>query len=321
MAEVSVIVPVYNGEGFLQESVGSVLSQTFSDWELVLVDDGSTDSSNSMCRRYVKTDPRIKLIEKENGGLSSARNAGLDVATGKYVTFLDADDELYPDALEALHAHAEKYDLKMVIGKSVNALTKPEGKRGIGMVGVFDAVALCRAMLYRIPHPTTSACGRIYRRELFDGLRFYDGMYEDLEIFHKLVLKAGRVGVTDKPVYFYRDNPGSFINTWSERRRDAVKVTRMISERYADDALLGKAALNREFRANFNLLLTLLQHRPEDRESIEQCFARIKELRGGVICDSFSRLSTRGGAVISYLGLGFIRRFFPILNRLNLPSA
>ena len=319
MPEISVIIPIYNAESFLRESIGSVLSQSFSDWELILVDDGSSDGSNRICREYVASDSRIRLLRKENGGLSSARNAGLDVVSGRYITFLDADDELYPDALEALYSHAEGKGLGMVIGKSINSVSRPEGMKGLGKMTVFDSEALCRAMLYRVPHPSTSACGRIYRRELFDGIRFYNGMYEDLEIFHKLVLRAGRVGVIDKPVYFYRDNPGSFINTWSDRRKDAVKVTQMIADTYADDPLLYKAALNRQFRANFNLLLTLLQYRPEDKESIEACYSKIKQLRGGVLCDSFSLLSTRVGAVISYLGLGLLRRSLPLLRRLNPP--
>ena len=93
----------------------------------------------------------------------------------------------------------------------------------------------------------------------------------------------------------------------------------MIADTYADHPLLYKAALNRQFRANFNLLLTLLQMRPDDHESIEACFSKIIELRRGVLCDSFSLLSTKGGAVISYLGLGLIRHALPLLRRLNPP--
>lgn len=172
-------------------------------------------------------------------------------------------------------------------------------------------------MLYRVPHPTTSACSRIYRRELFEGLRFYNGMYEDLEIFPKLILRAGKVGVIDKPVYFYRDNPSSFINTWTESRRDAVKVTRMIMESFSPASKahedvsadiernleLYRAAQNRHFRANYNLLLELLRHCPEDKEGIDACCSEIKRLRRRVIFDATSRPSTILGALISYTGL------------------
>ena len=92
MTSVSIIVPVYNAERYLRQAIDSVKTQTFQDWELILVDDGSTDSSNAICHEYADADKRIRLIEKENGGLSSARNAALDIAIGEYIFFLDADD-------------------------------------------------------------------------------------------------------------------------------------------------------------------------------------------------------------------------------------
>ena len=162
-------------------------------------------------------------------------------------------------------------------------------------------------MLYRKPHPDTSVCGRLMSRYLFDDIRFYPGRYEDLEIFHKLLIKAKKVAVIENVVYFYRDNPSSFINKRSESRRDAVKVTREIVRHYSDDPVLRKAALNRYFRANYNLLLALLRHRPDDMAAINDCYANVKALRRAVLTDPHSRLKTDLGALASYLGLGFIR--------------
>ena len=99
---VSIIMPTYNVEAFLDESIGSVLAQTFQDWELLVVDDGSTDNSNAVARRYAQSDPRIMVLEKPNGGLSDARNYGLQYAVGKYVHFFDSDDTIVPEFYETL---------------------------------------------------------------------------------------------------------------------------------------------------------------------------------------------------------------------------
>ena len=100
---VSIIVPVYNTERFLNRCIDSVLAQTYSDWELLLVDDGSTDSSGSICDEYATQDSRIRVFHKENGGVSSARNLGLDYARGEWITFVDSDDYIAPDMIEKLY--------------------------------------------------------------------------------------------------------------------------------------------------------------------------------------------------------------------------
>lgn len=306
--EVSIIVPVYNAERFLKECVESVLAQSFTDWELLLVDDGSADSSGEICRHYAKADKRIKVIAQENAGVSSARNAGLEMARGNYVFFLDADDELYSYTISLLHRIAQTEKVEIVIGRSVNRPEKPECEEVVDNVKIMDSYKVCRDMLYRKPHPDTSVWGRLMSRSLFNGICFYPGRYEDLEIFHKLLMRTKRVAIIENVVYFYRDNPLSFINKWSEGRRDAVKVTREIVGHYADDPVLRKAALNRYFRANYNLLLALLRYRPDDMAAINDCYTNVKALRRVVLTDPHSRFKTGAGALLSYLGLGFIRR-------------
>ena len=106
----SIIVPVYNAEEYLDRCLVSILEQDFSSYEVILVDDGSTDSSPLICDRYSATDPRFRTIHKENGGVSSARNSGLDLAKGEYVMFVDSDDALIPDSLEMLFEHMTGQD-------------------------------------------------------------------------------------------------------------------------------------------------------------------------------------------------------------------
>jgi glycosyltransferase involved in cell wall biosynthesis len=117
MAEVSIIIPVYNAERFLCKCIDSVLSQTFEGWEMILVNDGSKDSSLAICKEYAEKNKRIKVLDKPNGGPSSARNSGLREAKGEYVFFLDADDTITPDCIELLYGLAKQHDADYVQGK------------------------------------------------------------------------------------------------------------------------------------------------------------------------------------------------------------
>ena len=118
---ISVIIPVYNVEKFLAECVDSVLAQTYTDWEAILVDDGATDASGAMCDAYAAKDPRIRVIHRENGGLSAARNTGLKAARGEYVYFLDSDDYIEPDTLALLLETAEREQADVVFFAEHNA--------------------------------------------------------------------------------------------------------------------------------------------------------------------------------------------------------
>ena len=202
---VSIIVPVYNAEKHLRECIDSVLAQTFADWELILVDDGSTDSSNKTCREYAAKDSRIRLIEKVNGGLSSARNAALDIAGGEYVFFLDADDELYPHTINLLYAIAAKETSDFVIGRMVYNYNKPDiSVRNGYKTSCGDAKRIYKNILYQRNSVDNGAWAKLYYRSLFDGLRFYDGWFEDLEIFHKIVFRAKKLWLL-MPLYIFTE--------------------------------------------------------------------------------------------------------------------
>ena len=115
MPKISIIVPVYNVEKYLEKCVRSILAQTFTDFELILVDDGSPDSSGAMCDQFAEQDQRVKVIHKENGGLSDARNAGIEIATGEYLGFVDSDDYIADDMYELLYTNIVKEDADLSI--------------------------------------------------------------------------------------------------------------------------------------------------------------------------------------------------------------
>lgn len=311
MPEVSIIMPVYNAAEYLQRSIDSVLTQQFADWELILVDDGSTDDSPEICRRAAESDSRISVITKPNGGLSSARNAGLDRATGRYVTFVDSDDELYPHAISHLRHIAERYSVPVAVGQAAWSATKPEPETHRPITDVVNSRHWLADMLYQKPQRDNTAWGKLYDRHIFDDLRFYDGWYEDLEIMPRILLRVARLATTDSTVYFYRRHPKSFISSWSEGRRDISPVTAKITDKFVadDDRLLIGAARHRQLSAAFNLLTALLVNRPDDTKAIDECMATIKQLRKDVILDKNARLKNRVAALLSYGGVGFIKLF------------
>lgn len=308
MAEVTVIIPIYNAETYLRQCIDSVLSQTFTDWRMILVDDGSNDDSNTICREYTKKDQRITIIEKSNGGPSSARNAALDIVDTPYLTFLDADDELYPTALEVLCSVAKKYSSSIVIGKFVNSYIMPLPREIKPMVRIESPEKVLTDALFQKSGSDNSVCWKLFETKLFDDLHFYDGWYEDLEIFPKLLKKAERIALTNQLVYFYRKHKKSFINSWSDGRCDIVRVTAdLINDASDDGGVFLKAARHRHFSACYNVLLGLLHYSPENTELVNYCYREIRSLRTEVLFGQQSRLKNRLGALISLAGKSFLK--------------
>lgn len=208
----SVIVPVYNVEAYLPRCLDSILSQSYQNLEVLLVDDGSKDGSGRACDEYAARDSRVRVLHKENGGLSSARNAGLDMAKGEYLTFVDSDDWIEPDSygsmlalLEAYGAKllcAGRYDVDGATGEKTRGLC-PQREECIGgeeMVG--------RMFLW--DNCDSSACDKLYHRGLFQGFRYPEGkVCEDVPVTYKIVLQAQRVVLWDRPFYNYFHHPNS----------------------------------------------------------------------------------------------------------------
>ena len=178
MSRISVIIPVYKVEEYLDRCVQSVLAQTHEDMEVLLVDDGSPDNCGALCDGYAKKDSRVRAIHRENGGLSAARNTGLDAASGDYILFVDGDDYIAPDmaetllaALESTGADAAVCGVKCVddAGNAVRELPPMEA-------GAFDPAEIYQRMTFdEWAWRYVSACNRLCRRGLFAGLRFEEG--------------------------------------------------------------------------------------------------------------------------------------------------
>ena len=215
--KISVIVPVYKVEPFLRRCVDSILAQTYTNLEIILVDDGSPDSCPMICDEYVVKDSRIHVIHKENGGLSDARNAGLQIATGEWLSFIDSDDWIEPCMYDNLLNNACKNDAQISVGGVFDELLTDDGTI-ITKVTPYQSVTIesrkkLQAMKHFLSNPW-SAWDKIYRHEIFDGIRYpVREINEDEAIALYLLDRCERVVYTNEPLYHYIRRPESITTS------------------------------------------------------------------------------------------------------------
>lgn len=208
---ISVIIPVYNVSKYLSRCINSVRTQAHVK-EILLIDDGSTDDSGILCDAYAAMEPLVKVLHKENGGLSSARNAGLDLAQGEYVAFVDSDDFLEPGAYEKLLSCAQRHEADLVCaGRS--DLIGGIGDKTLGLCPETEETITGPEFVARMftwQGVDSAAWDKLYKRSLFDGLRYPEGkICEDVPVTYRAALKANKVALLPEPVYVYYHRPGS----------------------------------------------------------------------------------------------------------------
>ena len=214
--EISVIVPVYRVEKYLPACIDSILNQTFTDFELILVDDGSPDRCPEICDETAKRDARVRAIHQANQGLSAARNAGIEAAHGAWLSFVDSDDFLAPDFLETLHDAAVRAGADCALCGV--QLTDEAGQKIGQPLSVADGVRTGRSILEtlcRAPEITyLVAWNKLYRRDVFQTLRYPVGMQnEDTYLAAELFDTVQTVICVSKPMYFYRQRADSIMHT------------------------------------------------------------------------------------------------------------
>ena len=210
MPLISVIIPVYKVEALLARCVDSVLAQTYQDLEIILVDDGSPDRCGEICDAYARKDPRIKVIHKENGGLSSARNAGLDIARGEYIAFVDSDDWIEPEAYETMLSLAEKKNVKLVCAGRYDVYGE---EKILGLCPEREETVsgeTFAGMIFRWDNCDSAAWDKLYHRSLWETARYPLGkICEDVPVTYRLALAAEEVALCPRPVVNYYHRPGS----------------------------------------------------------------------------------------------------------------
>lgn len=287
---ISIIVPVYQVKEYLNECVESLLAQTYTNLEILLVDDGSTDGSGEICDRYAAGDNRVRVVHQENQGLSAARNAGIDLVKGEYVALVDSDDAVLPDFIETLYGLARKYQADVaacayvrcstedmtnvklelsaaaVKGKCDSSdigsemLHKQGKKRGKGQEWCMTSEQVLRRWHGKYKKWETVAWNKLYRKDILSGqqdkpaVRFPIGRrHEDVLTSHLLIANADCVAMTGKELYLYRVRPGSITDRYIvvKHREENLRAQRERMAFFRE---------RRYFRACWNLLVGYVLH-------------------------------------------------------------
>ncbi len=317
---ISVILPIYNVSQYLKRCVDSVMTQTYKNIEIILVDDGSTDDSGIICDEYAKVDSRIKVIHKQNGGLSSARNAGIDEAKGEYLTFIDSDDYVDEDYVEFLYTLVCEYNVKMsiashtVVYENGTVLKKETGERQC-----LDAHKVLERILYD-EDIDLSAWAKMYHKSLFENIRFPVGrLFEDAATTYQFVYASEKVaiGSESKLYYMIRNNSISNIG-FSRKKIDLITSTKEMSdfciEKYPD---LKKAGLRRLTYAYMSTLSQLANSQVKDIEVQKDLMRFIRKNGMSVLLDPRSKNRDRLGIVSTFLGFNCYKMIWNFYRKLS----
>lgn len=321
---ITVIVPVYNVEKYVQRCIDSICSQTYRDIEIILIDDGSTDASGKICDKAALSDHRIRVIHKENGGLSDARNAGLDVMQGDYVTFVDSDDFVAKTYIEKLYvaittAHAdisvcaESY-VTLDDDANIKTLKRPlRDYDGTLLMTAEEALStMFRQDLY-----DSSACAKLYCADLFTEMRYPLGYtYEDIGTIYQIFLKSKQVVYIGEHLYFYLQREGSILHSknssklyWDgilmvELQRDEIVRCYPQLQKDADCR-----CISMYFHALMGADVT------NDIQLKDVAWEKIKGLRFGVLFNPNGRLKARIASLLSILGKEMFLRIWKLLKK------
>ncbi len=229
--KISVVIPIYNVEKYLAKCIDSILAQTYQNLEIILVDDGSTDNSPAICDEYEKKDVRIKVIHKSNGGLSDARNRGIEISTCDYICFVDSDDYIAENMLEILLTRMIKDGSDMAV---CNFLYVDEQGESIeernGYLPIKDGIFTKEEILIQTaqPHfaPYTAAWNKLYKRSLFENIVFpYGKTIEDAFVAHEIVDKCSKISCIESPLYYYVQRCDSIMGVkFNLARLDGVEA-------------------------------------------------------------------------------------------------
>lgn len=228
---ISVVVPVYQVRQWLDRCLASVQEQTHNNLEIILVNDGSTDGSGGRCDELAAEDARIRVVHQSNKGLSAARNRGLEIATGDWITFIDSDDWVHPEMLERLLTMTgPEVDIAVAGFERVTTIDSPQGAQ-CGPTELLTSNQVLARYFGADRTLLTIACAKLFRREMFTEIRFPEGrLHEDEATTYKLLAKAKLVALTRERLYYYFSNPDSITGSGlSPRHR--LDIVRAASER------------------------------------------------------------------------------------------
>jgi len=322
MPVITVIVPVYNVEAYLNNSIRSILHQSFRELELLLIDDGSTDASLSICQSYSARDERVFVYHQENKGVSAARNLGLEKARGEFVLFVDSDDYIHEQMLEQLYAlvQASGADIAICTAKRTRSLQECVTAPLQGESREYTQVAALQNLL--CPQEVDFGVGiwnKLFRRRCLSGLRFNEelSMNEDKEFVNKVFCGVDKVVYTSQCLYFYYLRNSSITNSSDAKRwLECVGVSQSIYDKICDSypelEPYARYQLIDTYYYIFNLLLIIGEYEEHKLLELKQRLAQLP------LADLWKYLRLKQGIavfLIKYLPLGIYKSFIPGIYR------
>lgn len=241
--KISVIIPVYNVEDYVCECIESILNQTYKNLEIIIVIDGSTDNSEKLCRNY--DDERIQIVNKKNGGLSSARNAGIEVATGAFLSFIDSDDYIDSKMIENLYHDMVTFEADVACCNydfcNEQSLITKDHAVAISNPEVYDSETALDHLLFE-NYYKCYAWNKLYKRELFHTIRYPEGkLFEDIVTTYQIFQRAKKISFNNASLYHYRVREGSITaGKFNERTYDMIAaIQQIMGESKSDSVRLG----------------------------------------------------------------------------------
>lgn len=316
---ISVIVPIYNIEKYLKRCIDSIINQSYSNIEIILVDDGSNDKCPIICDNYLKSDKRITVIHKENGGLSDARNIGIKKSNGQYITFIDSDDFIHTNYIKELYETLIKTksdisccdfynfpETDIMVDPSDDIKNNDINAEKILVVEKIEAL---ERMMYR-NILRNSACAKLFKKNLFTNILFPKGkLCEDLGTMYKLFDLANCVSVSHKKYYYYMQRKHSIIHSnFNINRMDglyfAIDETAFVKEKYPQ---IVNAAYNREFMEAIYILIKI-PYKKNYNNQLDEIHNSIKKTRKKILIDKKSSPKVKILAFISFFGLFILKK-------------
>ena len=303
---ITVIVPAYKVETYLPICVESIISQTYKNIEIILVDDGSPDQCGAICDEYALKDNRIRVLHKENGGLSSARNAGMKVMKGKFVTFIDSDDYVGPFYVEHLFDALKKANADLAVSwfAEVNEGDKIDtsGKENLSGYEKLNQKQSFQHLLYQ-DGIETSAWGKLYKSDLIGGILYPEGkLYEDIPVTSQYILKSKSVALIRNVDYYYLQRKASIqYQSFNLKKMDGIyHIETMVADVIEKYPELKSSAYCRELSCACNLLFQI--PRNDTSGCRDYLWNIVLRTRKTVMKDRRARKKAKMAAGLSYLG-------------------
>ena len=305
---ISLVVPVYNVAPYLQACLDSLICQTYSNLEIILVDDGSTDGSETLCDSYAIKYARIQTFHQENGGLSAARNTGIQYAYGEYITFVDSDDCLAPGFVFTLYNAIREYDADLAICATGLFSNFPKtSASSTCRLQVMTPQETIETILYQRQFDV-SAWGKLYRMDLFQTRRYPVGkLFEDFATAFSLIDDCNSIVYCNSILYFYRIRSTSIMSEgFNEAKLDLLffssEMVRFVSERYPD---LKRAAVRRDLFSHFHILRQMMVAMPRLLQREQEVVRHIRRNAPTVLFDRKAPLRDKAAICCLFFGMGF----------------